>query len=485
MSNTASSLPDLATPLPTLRHGALGLRHAVVISVAVMSPAASIFFNTIPQAGYVGAAIPLCYVIGFVVALLMANQYSEMSRELPSSGSAYTFVVEGLSLRWGFLIGWIGLIAVALGVPYSFILMSANVQTLVFRWFGLNLHWSFWFVAAIGIVFAICYVGIRQSLSVDLTFLAFEIGVCLVLAIIVLSHVGGQGGLTAAPFSVSQVPQNGNLTAGIILGVLSFIGFETAATLGDETRNPRRNIPRAVFGSMLVVGLFYVLMAYVATIGYGVNNMATGYANDPAPFDTISHNFSGGAFTVLVDIAGVLSFFGAALAIVNGGARIIYTVGRDGLFPRWTTRLHASRQTPVGAITALCIFGLISGLALGFALEPINAFGFLGILDALFVMLIYLLVNIACFRFFRRKRRAGFSLIRHALCPALSTLFIGAIFLALFVSPGDFPLNLAPYVVAVWVIGGAGILFFMRDKITSSPVLVASQHQEVGSTEAQ
>ncbi len=468
MSDSAPSLPEVATQLPTLRRGALGLRHAIVISVAVMSPAASVFFNTIPQAGYVGAAIPLCYLIGFVVALLMANQYSEMSRELPSSGSAYTFVVEGLGPRMGFLVGWIGLIAIALGVPYSFILMSANLQTLIFRWFGLNLHWSFWFVAAIGIVYAISYVGIRQSLTVDLTFLAFEIGVCLVLAVIVLLHVGGSGGLTAEPFGVSLIPANGNLTAGIILGVLSFIGFETAATLGEETRDPHRNIPRAVFGSMIVVGLFYVLMAYVATVGYGINNMTTGYANDSAPFDTISRQFSGDAFAVLIDLAGTLSFFGAALAIINGGARIIYTVGRDGLLPRWTTRLHAKRQTPIGAITALCLFGLVSGIALGLALTPIDAFGFLGVLDALFVLLIYLLVNIACVRFFRRQRRASFRLVRHGIFPALSILLIGGIFLALFISPGDAPLSYIPFILGGWIVVGLCILFAMRRKISEA-----------------
>src|SRR5579871_2594445 len=471
MSDTASSRPVIAAPSTTLKAGTLGLRHAIVISVAVMSPAASVFFNTIPQAGYVGAAIPLCYVVGFVVALLMANQYSEMSRVIPSSGSAYTFVVEGLGPRLGFLVGWIGLIAIALGVPYSFILMSANLQTLVARWFGLNLHWSFYFVAAIGISYAICYIGIRQSLSVDLTFLAFEIGVCLILALIVLLHVGSQGGLTAEPFGVSLIPANGNLTAGIILGVLSFIGFETAATLGGETRDPHRNIPRAVFGSMIVVGLFYILMAYVATVGYGINNMATGassYANNAAPFDTISHRFSGDAFTVLIDLAGTFSFFGAALAIINGGARIIYTVGLDGLLPRWTTRLHATSQTPIGSITALCLFGLVCGIALGVALEPINAFGFLAVLDALFVLLIYLLVNIACIRFFLRKRRASFSLLRHGICPALSTLLIGGIFLALFVSPGDAPLSYVPFVLAAWVLLGIGILIALRGKISAA-----------------
>src|SRR5579883_1122317 len=377
MSDTVSPLPELSSSLPTLRRGALGLRHAVVISVAVMSPAASIFFNTIPQAGYVGAAIPLCYVIGFIVALLMANQYSEMSRELPSSGSAYTFVVEGLGPRWGFLVGWIGLIAIALGVPYSFVLMSANLQTLVQRWFGINLHWSFWFVVAIGIVFAICYIGIRQSLSVDLTLLTFEMGVCLVLALIVLFHAGSQGGLSAQPFTLNQLPQNSNLTAGIILAVLSFIGFETAATLGEETRNPHRNIPRAVFGSMLVVGLFYVLMAYVAQLAMGSTRMATGFANDPAPFDTIGRQYSGPWLVVLIDLVGLLSFFSAAIAIINGGSRVMYAIAREGVLPSWLAWLHPVRQTPVGAVTIFCGFGLVVGLLLGYTMTPIGAFGFL------------------------------------------------------------------------------------------------------------
>ena len=438
----------------TLKHGVLGLRHAIVISVAVMSPAASIFFNTIPQAGFVGAAIPLCYVIGFIIALLVANQYSELSQEMASSGSAYTFVTEGLTPHWGFLTGWIGLAGIAIGVPYSFILMSANIQALVMRWFGLNIHWSIWFVIAIGIVFAICSIGIRQSLSVDLTLLVFEIGICLVLALIILFHVGSQGGLSLVPFTTSTVPPQGDLTVGIILAVLSFIGFETAATLGEETNDPHRNIPRAVFGSMLVVGVFYVLMAYAATIGYGIPNMVNGYANDLAPFDTISRHFSGDIFASIIDIVGILSFFSAALAIVNGGARIIYTVGRDGLLPRWTAHTHRKHATPIGAISALCIFGLVIGLILGFLMDPINAFAFMGTLDALFILLIYILVSIACIRFFWRKRRAKFNLLKHGLIPGLSTLLMLGIFIAATISPGSGALSYIPYIVGAWLLFG-------------------------------
>ncbi|GER90579.1 amino acid permease [Dictyobacter vulcani] len=443
----------------------LGLRHAVVISVAVMSPAASIFFNTIPQAGLVGAAIPLCYVIGFVVALLVANQYSELSRELPSSGSAYTYVRTGLNAHWGFLTGWLGLAAVAVGAPYSFVLMSANIQVLVLRWSGLNVSWIIWFVLAVGIVFALCYTGIRQSLQVDMTLLVFEMGICLILAALIFFHVGSQGGLSLAPFSVNQVPKGGDLTVGIILAVLSFIGFETAATLGEETANPHRNIPRAVFGSMLVVGIFYILIAYTATIGYGIQNMASGYANDPAPFDTIGRHFSGSLFASIIDLAGTLSFFSAALAIINGGARIIYTVGRDGLLPRWTALAHRTHHTPIGAITLLCLFALICGIPLGLFLTPITAFSFLGTLDALLILPIYILVNIACLRFFRQQRRSQFSLLRHGLMPIVSTILMAAIFVAAFIAPGPAPLSFVPIVVGVWLLIGAALIIFMRKQL--------------------
>src|SRR5947209_14827459 len=184
-------------------------------------------------------------------------------------------------------------------------------------------------------------------------------GICLVLAIIVLLHVGQQGGLSAVPFTPAPVPAGGDLTVGIVLAILSFIGFETAARLGEETRNPRRNIPRAVYGSMLVVGAFYIIMAYAAVMGYGPDKMVSGYAHDAAPFDTIARAFGGNTLAVLVDIAGILSFFSAALAIVNGGARIIYTLGRDGLLPRPLAWTHPTRQTPTGAITLLCGIGLV------------------------------------------------------------------------------------------------------------------------------
>lgn len=216
---------------------------------------------------------------------------------------------------------------------------------------------------------------------------------------------------------------------------------------------------------MLVVGAFYVLMAYIGTIGYGINNMATGFANDPAPFDTIGRHYSGPFFVVLIDLVGILSFFGAALAIINGGARIMYTIGRDGLLPRWTAWLHPTRQTPVGAIAFLCTFGLVAGLILGFVMTPIGAFGFLGTLDALFVLLIYAFVGVASIRFFWRKRRPHFSVFRHGIVPALGTLLIVGIFALLLIAPASPPFNLIPFILGTWVVLGIIIVFVSRNKL--------------------
>lgn len=184
----------------------------------------------------------------------------------------------------------------------------------------------------------------------------------------------------------------------------------------------------------------------------------------------------------VMDLAGVLSFFGAALAIVNGGARIIFTLGRDGLFPRSLGWAHPNRGTPGVAIAMLCGLGLVSGLALNAAMSPIIAFGFLGTLDALFVLLIYLLVNIACIRFFWLKRRERFSVVRHAIIPALGVLITGGIALLAIISPGDAPLSYLPAIVGGWLALGLVVILVMRDKLNVASAAGAADAASLGAS---
>ena len=142
---------------------------------------------------------------------------------------------------------------------------------------------------------------------------------------------------------------------------------------------------------------------------------------------------------LLIDIAGGVSYFSASLAIIDSGARVAYKVGSDALLPSWIAWLHPTRLNPVAAIAAICGFGLVLGLVMGFTMGPLTAFGFWGTLDALFVMIVYALVCIASIIFFWRKRRAQFDVFRQLISPVLGTIMIGAVFVFLLVAPAPPP----------------------------------------------
>ena len=455
---------------PKLQRNTLQLRHAVVMAVAAMSPVGAIFFNSTPQVGLVGAAMPLCYIIGFGVALLVVNQLSILAAEFPTSGSFYTFVSQGLGVHWGFLAGWLSLISFGIvAIPSFIVVLSANFQELLLHWFGVHLHWTLWYCLFSLIVGAVCYRGIRFSLQLDLTLFIFELGVCLFLALMVFMQAGKTGQLTLVPFTSEGLPQHSNLVAGVILSILSFIGFESATTLGEEVQKPRQSIPKAIAITVVLVGVFYVLMSYVATLGYGIHNMAA-FAQDAAPFDTIARHVWGSGFALLIDSAGIIAGYTCAVACLNGAARIVHTISREELFPRWLAHIHPTYHTPANAIFALSGCSVFVGLGSGILLTPIPAYAFLGTVLTLASIAIYGLISLACFRYFWTKRRTQLEQnsmnrlrwLRYVLLPWLSIIAISVVLVGTLYPPPPAPLYFAPIVVLIWLLLGIGVLRFLQ-----------------------
>ena len=170
---------------------------------------------------------------------------------------------------------------------------------------------------------------------------------------------------------------------------------------------------------------------------------------------------------LLIDIAGGVSYFSASLAIINSGARVAYKVGSDGLLPGWIAWLHPTRLNPVAAIAAICGFGLVLGLVMGFTMGPLTAFGFWGTLDALFVMIVYALVCIASIIFFWRKRRAQFNVFRHLISPCAWHDHDRGGFRFLACRTRATALNAIPFVLLAWIVLGVAILFVLRRKLSS------------------
>src|ERR1700754_4197647 len=281
----------MSQPEPRLRRNAVGLTGAVIMSAAIMGPAVSTFFNPQLSTPFSGAATPLVYVVCVVVMLLAASGILAMARELPCAGAFYTYVTRGLGPRAGFVTGGLMFVAYALLPPAEVGLIGSYLQTTFRAEFGSNIPW--WIIGLVpaGLMMQLAFEGIRSSLRAALILFSLEVLVAVGLALIVVGH-GGHDGLTLEPLNPGASPNGFNgLTTGFVFAALSFVGFEAAATLGDETRGPRRIVPRAVLLSVLAVGGLYVFRVWVEVVGLG-GDTANGLDGSATPWNDLAATYA-------------------------------------------------------------------------------------------------------------------------------------------------------------------------------------------------
>lgn len=336
-----------------LRTGAVGVGGAVVMSAALMGPAVSVYFNPQLVAGFAGAAMPLVMAVSLLASLIVANGVAAMARELPSAGAFYTYVSRGLGPRSGFVTGILMFLAYALLVPAELALIGIYTHDIL-TGYGVSIPWPVIALLFAALMLVLSWRGIAGSLKTALTLFVIEVGVILLLSVIILAK-GGADGLTAAPLLPSSSPNGlSGIALGMVFGVLSFVGFESAATLGEEVRDPRRHVPRGIFGAVLLVGAIYLFTTYAEMVGFGVDGVGE-LTKDAAPFTTLAARYAPW-LTLLVGLAGVSSIFAVIMNSHNGIARILFAMGREHMlppcWPRSTrpTAPRARRSSPTPAL---------------------------------------------------------------------------------------------------------------------------------------
>ena len=449
---------------PRLEKNVLSLWNCIALSVAVMGPVLAVVLNA-PAAGpAAGGALPLAFLISLIVIIFVGNTVVQFAGVLPSAGSFYTYTSRGLGGGAGFFTGWLFFGAYTLLVPGLFTAVAAFAQDYVKNTFHADLPWwifAFIFMAA---VLVLSVRSIKASVQVDLTLLAVEVVVFFLLATIAIASAGS--GNTAAAFSPSSSPTGlSGVGLGVVFGILSFIGFDAAAVLGEESRNPHRLIPLAVGGSVIGVGLFYVYVMYGLTAGYHLNDpkALADFIKDPTPFVTLAHR-DAPWLEQLVDLCAIAGLFSALLALQNTTVRVLFSMGREGALPSALGRVHAKFHSPHIAIYTLTAFTVIGGLIGAAWLGPgaTGLYGFTGAIGTVGVVLVYILCNFALMRYFwSRKDRNP---IYHVVAPILGSL--GLLYpLWVVVVPGQpYPYNLVPYVVGVYIVCGVVAYFYLRSR---------------------
>lgn len=442
-----------------LAGGSLSTLEAMVVSMGFMAPSVAMFFNTPFIAGFAGGAMPLAMLFSFAAVFLVALGLSQLARRTASAGSVYSIVSNAINPKTGFMGMWFFIIGYGIFEAATYSIFGAFASELMERTFGVAVPWVLPFLFIAGLVYGLSVLGITQSVRGGLIFLGYEILIVTIMLLAVIFQ-GGAEGNTLAVFSPTTGNGFGGVFLGMIFGIMSFVGWKAAASLGEETRDPHTSIPRALLGAVAVIGTYYVFVTYAATIGFGPNNMEE-FAGDAAWFDTLTREYMGAGWAPFVGIAALTGAIASAIGIHNSTVRLIYALGRDGVLPRSLAKVHPTRRSPWVAASVQAGFSVVLGLVFGYLVfgDPTTTYGYFGGLGTLAVLFVYIFINASVFLYFRNKERENFSVLKHAIIPLVATAAVGLPIYGLVYPVPDPPYNLWPYLIAAWAVIGLVFLF--------------------------
>ncbi|KPV43394.1 APC family permease [Alicyclobacillus ferrooxydans] len=444
---------------PRRLHRNLSVWDAIIMSAAFMGPAVSMYYNTGYAASFAGAAMPLTFVISLAACLILANTIGEFSKIAPSAGAFYTFATKGFGPKTGFISGWLMNIGYSLLEPAEEALVGITVSEVLKTYLHILIPWYVISVIAWLFVLVLSSFGAKQSLKISLVLFAGEVMVLLVLCFIILAR-GGFDGIHFSPFSPARSPSGfSGIALGMVYGVLSFVGFESATTLAEEVRDARKNVYLALMGSTLGVGVLYVIATFAEVNGYGLNNMRA-LANDPSPFVTLASRYGSPLLVLLLALAGISSIIAVTINVHNAVARVIYAMGREGVLHSSLSKIHPEHGTPTNAIVTQSVLSLVVLLAMGFSVGPSNTYGYLGALLTLGIIPVYILAAIGFVRYQVMLGAVRKHPIQNAVLPVIAAFIMFIPLSASFYPIPPAPYNMLPYIVLAYVIGG--FVFILR-----------------------
>lgn len=462
-----------------LERNAIGLPEVLFQSITHMAPAAAVAYSIIFATTYAGGATPLAVVIALVACLFVAVSIGQLAQHLPSAGGLYTYNAHGLGASVGFLVAWGFMMLEPLIAPLLYLIFGYVLASAFHTYWGWPIElWVPLVVVAAAIVWYLTYHGIQLSTRTGVALGSFEILVFGVLALFLIAHAGSNNTLSVFSPTTGNAKGFGSVFPGMIFAILAFGGFEASAPLGEESRDPHRTIPRAVFLSCLLIGIFYLLCYYAATVYFGPDKMAAAspagfyYANGGDPWTGMAKDVWGiGWILVLLAIAN------SAIANSNAGAnaatRVGYALARIHLLPSALGSIHPVYRTPHVAVNVQAIGGVVVAIALGWyfgSQAPLNAYALLGTIVTILLIAIYILTNLSSMSFYWRERHDEFNWFLHFVIPIVGTLIFipvlvasaGIDFAGLGITGLTYPANLAIPIILVWMVIGLALLVYFR-----------------------
>jgi amino acid transporter len=414
-----------------------------------------------------GTSAGLAVLLSAIGIFALAWIVSRYAKKIHAAGALYDYISQGLGKTIGAASGWLYyggtiVLTTALGV-----LLGGYVHDSVLPAFEIGPFFPIWVwdaIFALGL-FAVLYFGVQISTRVQLTLALVSMAVVLVFLITVIADLGADNDFGKV-FDPSPEGGFSGILFGVLYGVLAFVGFETAANLAEETANPKRSIPRAVLGAVLIVGVFYLIAAYVEVAGFGFDlAVILDPAVASAPLFALADPSSGFGsefwlktllVVVLLDMLAV--YVGAGVASTRG----VFALARDRRLPKMAASV-SRYGTPVGAIVLLIVIQalwilLAEGNDTIFALPDLphyfSIFAWGAAFGAFALVVVYLVLSVS--GLVGLAKDEGYAGVVVAAFVGM-VVSAGAIFGSFYKVPS--PLWLAALYALIW--GGIGLVYML------------------------
>jgi amino acid transporter len=495
MAVLPSGLPHNPKERARLKAGAVGLTGVLLMAVANAAPITAMSFNVPIAVGYgngIGASAG--FLFATIVLTIFAIGFVTMARFITTAGAFYGFISHGLGQVWAMASGLIAAVAYIIFEASLIGGFAYFASEYVLKPYGINVNWMVIALIGIVVIALLTYYSITLAAGVLGVTLVCEVVLLLALGISVLFKGGPDGfmfGEIVPPQNAFASLQENAFGTGVAAGVAaigiffafwSWVGFETTAVYGEESKNPKRNVPIATLIAVVGLGVFYTFMAWMVVVGNGAAKAVETSAG-AAPVDLwlnlVNANF-GGFMVLIYKVLLVIGSFACALAFHNAASRYIYALGREsesGLLRRTIGSVNTKHSSPATAsivqsvITiVLCLAFLlftnvyIEGEAVPELIPYVNVYGLLALIGTAMILIVQTITSIAVIWYFWVKKVNKGNIITTLLCPILGA--VGMLYaLYLLWSNRDFAAGLAAdslvfrlmpiYIIVLLVIGFA------------------------------
>jgi amino acid transporter len=443
-----------------LRHEVLSPMETLAQSVSTMAPTTTPAATIPLVCALAGNGTWLAYVLATIAVLLVALCIARFARHSASPGSLYTYASMILppwmsaAVAWSLLLAYVATGSSVIGGFYHW----ANLLLRDATGHGFSAVLLAVIVTAVSVWIA--WRDVKISARLMLWIEAVSVSVIVVVIALLLFRHGWH-------WDWDQLHLRGmtgsGLRLGLVLALFSFVGFESATTLGSEAHNPLQSIPRAVILSSILAGAFFVVCAYAEVLGFHTAGQDLG--SSPVPMRVLAGIAGVPVLGLLIDVGALVSLFAGTLACITAAARVLLLMSHHGLTHGSLRTTHALNKTPGRAIivTGLAALLPVAVLAAGGA-SGLDVYGWMGSLATYGFIVAYALVSIALPRYLRDHGifRPGAQIVPWIACAAMILALIGNLY-----PVPEGPYGKMPYIYLAYL--AAGLLWFTLRGKSAAP----------------